>query len=205
MTEEKLCDEEISQISKRLINGGNVLLLGLDRNRVRDIQSKACAKLDKRERIYHSRYEWTNECASQIIEDEIECAKRYRASHLVIDSISVENYIDYIARCGHFCLFASLPVANLFSASLQLAKALQAHLGEHSPCVGVLHENALSALYTTGVSKSSDQQRREGSFREKLESARYNRNKSVLTNHGSLLRGWTQESEICDPGWELDK
>lgn len=190
------------EIVEHLQSGENVVLIGPNQGFIERLAVGAKNELAKRYKIGHIRVQKNG--ALNLIDRDLLDAHSLGASHFVAEGISPEQAFYILTKHPHFTLLATMPMAQVLGVTLIWAKLLQIEFGEKSRMAEHLLPEFLKTLRFVGVSFSSTDPAAKGSFREKLLSARYNQTR-VATDHGTLLKGWTDEGDACDPGWELDR
>jgi hypothetical protein len=187
---------ELAAVVNGLKSGENVLLLGPARKLIHELVRKGSAELGRDCRVYVLR---THE-----LDTEKQHALSLGATHVVAEELSVPQVFRILTEWPEVNLFASLKAAHGFGAAFLFAKEIKENLGENSSLAPKLLEELVGSLRTVCVPISSGPPVIKGAFREKLLSARYNQVRPVL-DRGSLLKDWSEEGEVCDPGWELDR
>jgi hypothetical protein len=122
------------------------------------------------------------------------------AGFVIKESITAEEALGVMCAQNALILFASMPYLHVFGTTVAFAEEIQRRTGAH---VDRILDEALKGVHCVGFSSQVMDAGAKGSFREKLQEAKYNQAK--LSDHGKLLRAWTSEGEQCDPGWELDR
>lgn len=189
-------DAEVRLILSRLLSGQNVLLVGPNQKRIRELLSHVSLELSKKAAVF--------EITSQDLTRSLKEATLAQAAFVFAESIDGQEALAVMCGDGRFVLFGAMPFGHVLGVLVSFTMELKQQLGEGADQLSErLAKEALSSVLCIGFGDGFGQPAQKGSFREKLEKASYTG--TSHNDHNKLMRGWTSESNQCDPGWELDR